>query len=729
MAPGQKRPRKRVPREEHSYADALDKGWVAERKYWRKVCNEYHARIDWRTKDHEEPEIRDWDATDPLPTESLSDEEKHEQRTRMKVLNKRIRRWFKYRIKRLRKRTGSGGDPTKDPFAVLLAQLSGVTSPPGKARQSYQQFMHERYEEDVAPAVMARWALEKDERAAAGEANKTPKADFRAAVARDIFAALPTETQKEFGAKAKKSAEEARTAYKKRLTDPPSQAPGDRQKCIDAIPEFMAPILQGIYAHTGCHATIIVGGPMPKFGGELRTVHVSYGSNRTAAGDHWAQWDKSRFAANVSGYMIEYLRTAYTTEDCARAALTGKEPGRDAPGPSGPPPPAEDSDNDSAFPDEPSDDDKDEDEEEEGEEGESRAPKKRRVTRKKSAREALDVAMVGDPTGENGEGEGGGHNEGGGGGSDGEEGPDERTQEEIDNHLRWEENRRNEMARQAVIARNRERLEAIKRMYPIAPPTPKPAREARAKVARGPPVRRSQRQAEAAGTEVGSTNDDAGDGRSDRAHEERDPPTPTGITTETGSTAQGRSTSTAPGGALALVSCPSSAPTWFSEAHAKLTAIDIGPHYAAVVAAWTRLEEASRFEQGPTNLPSKNRPKEVTAWISSGRKQTSNTEVSEPAEFADTWYTWWDLLQPAWRRQEGDGVWSTSSYGEGGREWGPLYQWGVNGTLSIVASLYFWGCAVRGKEELRTRWEAALSDVVWMLEGMATYYEKFEKKF
>jgi hypothetical protein len=108
MAPGQKRPRKHVPREERqnnrlwakggretvlaphldSYADALDKGWVAERKYWRKVCNEYHARIDWRTKDHEEPEIRDWDATDPLPTESLSDEEKHEQRTRMKVLNK-----------------------------------------------------------------------------------------------------------------------------------------------------------------------------------------------------------------------------------------------------------------------------------------------------------------------------------------------------------------------------------------------------------------------------------------------------------------------------------------------------------------------------------------------------------------------------------------------------------------------------------------------------------------
>jgi hypothetical protein len=58
-----------------------------------------------------------------------------------------------------------------------------------------------------------------------------------------------------------------------------------------------------------------------------------------------------------------------------------------------------------------------------------------------------------------------------------------------------------------------------------------------------------------------------------------------------------------------------------------------------------------------------------------------------------------------------------------------LYQWGVNGILSLVASLYFWGCAVYEQVELRTQWEQAISDVVWMLEGMATYYEKFGKKF
>jgi hypothetical protein len=54
---------------------------------------------------------------------------------------------------------------------------------------------------------------------------------------------------------------------------------------------------------------------------------------------------------------------------------------------------------------------------------------------------------------------------------------------------------------------------------------------------------------------------------------------------------------------------------------------------------------------------------------------------------------------------------------------------GANGVLSIVASLFFWGRAVQHEPELRFAWEAAVGDVVWMLEGMATYYEMFKGKF
>jgi hypothetical protein len=34
----------------------------------------------------------------------------------------------------------------------------------------------------------------------------------------------------------------------------------------------MEPILWGLEEYTGLHSVLIMGGPMPKFGGEIRTV-------------------------------------------------------------------------------------------------------------------------------------------------------------------------------------------------------------------------------------------------------------------------------------------------------------------------------------------------------------------------------------------------------------------------------------------------------------------------
>ncbi|KAJ7618940.1 hypothetical protein DFH06DRAFT_956907, partial [Mycena polygramma] len=164
--------------------------------------------------------------------------------------------------------------------------------------------------------------------------------------------------------------------------------------------------------------------------------------------------------------------------------------------------------------------------------------------------------------------------------------------------------------------------------------------------------------------------------------------------------------------------CPADAPEWFVKAHAQITRVDLGCHYHALVAAWTRIEHASRFECGPTNLSSKLRPKEVGTWIGGQRwKRVTASTVSNPAEYAAQWQLWWDSLQPKWRKRGPDENWSVEEYGEKGREWGPLYQWGINGTLSILASLYFWGQAVSGAEGADLRvWEAAVADVTWMME-------------
>ncbi|KAJ7496069.1 hypothetical protein B0H11DRAFT_1910333 [Mycena galericulata] len=90
------------------YADAMERGWRFEREHFQKVCREFHARISWRLKDHEEPELplAPFDATATLPEpEKLSDDEEARRQARIAILDDRIRRWLKYRVKRLRRHT------------------------------------------------------------------------------------------------------------------------------------------------------------------------------------------------------------------------------------------------------------------------------------------------------------------------------------------------------------------------------------------------------------------------------------------------------------------------------------------------------------------------------------------------------------------------------------------------------------------------------------------------
>jgi hypothetical protein len=137
-----------------------------------------------------------------------------------------------YRIRRIRKHRRSAGlDPTKDPFAILLAKLSGLSAPP-KARQGFQQFMREKYDDSIAPAVAAKWEEERNKASTITERTKEPKAGFRAQVARDLFAELPVDEQKVFGDRAKKEAQEAKAAYVTSLNAPPSATPEARQRFV-----------------------------------------------------------------------------------------------------------------------------------------------------------------------------------------------------------------------------------------------------------------------------------------------------------------------------------------------------------------------------------------------------------------------------------------------------------------------------------------------------------------
>jgi hypothetical protein len=119
--------------------------------------------------------------------------------------------------------------------------------------------------------------------------------------------------------------------------------------------------------------------------------------------------------------------------------------------------------------------------------------------------------------------------------------------------------------------------------------------------------------------------------------------------------------------------CSSNVPAWFVDGHAAVTEKDLGCHFHVLVAAWTRIEAASRFEHGPTNLPSKYHPKPMSEWIAKGRGSHRPT-IADPGAYAAQWRTWWDSLQPAWRKKG-----MTAS----GASWEGMVQEGGSGVPAI----------------------------------------------
>ncbi|KAK6975114.1 hypothetical protein R3P38DRAFT_3238013 [Favolaschia claudopus] len=795
-----KRPRKRVAKENRknlrlwaegareiilaphldAYQIAKDQGRRQERKLLKKICREFHARVGWRVQDHEEPVLKEWDPNSIEDEELLSDEEQAAKTAREEELNARIRRWYTYRLRKIRKsqRSNKDVDPRKDPYAVLMANLSGVVSPP-KALQAYQQFMRESYETKIAPVVAEKWGEQKRDNSRLAERSKEPKAGFRAEVAREVFATLPDEERKAIADRAKQEAAAAKAEYVETLKAPPSQAPQARQRCIDGVADFMGPILQGLYTHTGMHATLIMGGPVPVFGGELRTLHVSYGRNLTVLGPHWPQWDKTRFA-EVTKCMTDYLHTAYTPQDCAKSALNGGADLSNAnytiPGD-----PDDESGSDSTSDSSSDSDDSDSDTDTDDEEA-ARPPKKRKLssTTKKNGSAHLGAT----PSQTSDHAAGGAHDNAAN---------DNRPLPYLGYHISEEE-------RQENIQRNKGLLQQLKSdvMGELAglaaelggkkrgSKSHKTKNQSRTRAASSGGTRKSSRLADTSVAPAALSSSPApslplaaAPSTSSTASSSSTPsaalqptsspsfsapsvpatesssvpqPSPSNEPTSDDSTPPTApptsDSSSTPPVSLAPLSqaahtaiasvivppstkyspCPAGAPPWFSSAHAAMTKDDLGCHYHALVAAWTRMEVASRFEFSPTNLSAKLRPKEVGLWISSSRRVEQ--VVTDPTAYALQWQQWWDSLQPSWRIRGVDGRWVVSEkYGAGGKEWGSLYRWGINGVLTIVASLYFWGRAVRLDAEMCAIWEAAMQDVVWIFEGMATYYEMFKGKF
>ncbi|KAJ7429028.1 hypothetical protein B0H11DRAFT_1770390 [Mycena galericulata] len=178
------------------------------------------------------------------------------------------------------------------------------------------------------------------------------------------------------------------------------------------------------------------------------------------------------------------------------------------------------------------------------------------------------------------------------------------------------------------------------------------------------------------------------------------------------------------------IDIPPECPPWLRDIVGVLSAVDLGCHFQSLLAMLIRLECKFAVPGNPrSGLSTAKRPAEVQAWIRAGRglrvKGDYDAGIVDLEDYGKRWAAWWDSLQPTWRKRGADGQWVIGeSYGE---EWDTLWFPGQNGCASLVASLYFWGASKRAmgatdggvwNGEERAKWERAVQDVVWMVEGL-----------
>lgn len=134
--------------------------------------------------------------------------------------------------------------------------------------------------------------------------------------------------------------------------------------------------------------------------------------------------------------------------------------------------------------------------------------------------------------------------------------------------------------------------------------------------------------------------------------------------------------------------------------------------WKALVAAWLVYEGRRDFEGN--KLSPKGRPKIIAEWIKWARKPTwLPSSFPKVADFEREHVAWWKTLQPAWCMTE-TGSLSHNCHGS----WDSLHVGGVNGLLSALASVFFWGLSIRRTEGNTDSWNMIVEDTLYVVQQL-----------
>lgn len=164
---------------------------------------------------------------------------------------------------------------------------------------------------------------------------------------------------------------------------------------------------------------------------------------------------------------------------------------------------------------------------------------------------------------------------------------------------------------------------------------------------------------------------------------------------------------------------PSDAPAWIHNAFEFLTRGVIDKGFRELVDTFILIERTYGFKSGMEGFTRINRPTIVTKWINNGRwrrkRMYSAMSAAELSVFEKDWWKWWGNIQPSWRKPGDKTEIKTDTNVD---DWRTVVKPGINGWVSVLASLRWWRSSAFGHPEIsisQNAYNSASKDVALVM--------------
>ena len=160
-------------------------------------------------------------------------------------------------------------------------------------------------------------------------------------------------------------------------------------------------------------------------------------------------------------------------------------------------------------------------------------------------------------------------------------------------------------------------------------------------------------------------------------------------------------------------------PKWFRSALAMFQADEtrLGQHWMELVSIWVDFEVKEKYKERK-KLSASCRPSIVEEWIRRARSPTWRPVIVDLGEFERAFNLWWTELQ----RERHVPSTEKTNVGRDVGGWEHLRKPGLNGLVSLLAALFFWGLRVRDSDTDRMCWSAAVDDSLAAIKKIIKHY-------